>query len=272
MLLDDLKSLLQKRNLWAKKSLGQNFLVDASALDQIVRAAELTPDDTVIEVGPGTGFLTERLVEKAGKVIAIEKDSDMIPVLEERFGANSHFELHHSDILKIENSKLKIQNYKVVANIPYYITSPLLKHFLQAEHRPSVMVLLVQKEVAEKICGITGKSMVTIQTQVFGNPEIIGFVPSSSFYPAPKVESAILKINVFEEPLVPVDQLKDFFRLVGFGFSQKRKKLSNTLGAGLHLKPKETRAVLKKVGIDPDLRAENLEVGDWMRLKNTLTV
>ncbi|MBU1613103.1 hypothetical protein KKC87_01585, partial [Patescibacteria group bacterium] len=168
----------------------------------------------------------------------------------------------------IQNSKFKIQNFKVVANIPYYITSPLLKHFLQSDNRPSVMVVLVQKEVAEKICGMSGKSLITIETQLFGEPEIVDIVPSDSFYPAPKVDSAILKIKVFDKPLIPEDQIKDFLRLVKFGFSQKRKKLSNSLSAGLHMEPAEVREVLKSVGIDEGVRAEDLVIEDW---KNLLT-
>ena len=204
----------------------------------------------------------------------------MVKLLEERFGDVENLEVVNEDILdfKIQNlptgqagSKFKTQKYKVVANIPYYITSPLLKHFLQADHRPSVMVVLVQKEVAEKICGITGKSVITIQTQVFGKPEIVDYVPSNSFYPVPKVESAILKINVYGKPIIPEDEMKDFFRIVKFGFSQKRKKLANSLGAGLHLKSAEIKEFLKQADINPETRAEELEVGDWGRLGKVLT-
>lgn len=266
MLLDELKSLLQSHNLWAKKKLGQNFLVDEEALEKIIQAAELEKSDNVVEVGPGTGFLTERLIQSVQKVVAVEYDPDMVTVLEGKFARVDNLEIIRSDILKFNPPRRIKFDYKVVANIPYYITSPLLKHFLQSDHRPSLMVILVQKEVAEKIVGLTGKSMVTMQTQVFGKPEIIAFVPANSFYPAPKVDSAILKINVYDQPLVPEDQLKDFFRLVGFGFSQKRKKLANTLSAGLRLDVGKVRDILKKAGIDPNLRAENLEVEDWKKL------
>ena len=271
--LDELKSLLQSKGLWAKKSLGQNFLVDEKALDTIINAADLKSSDNVVEVGPGTGFLTEKLIEKAKHVTSIELDKEMVELLEERFGDVKNLEVVNEDILKFDFTHRRrdwlispsggVLNFKVVANIPYYITSPLLKHFLQSNNRPSVMVVLVQKEVAEKICGITGKSVITIQTQVFGKPEIVGFVPSSSFYPAPKVDSAILKINVYDKPLIPEGELKDFFRIVKFGFSQKRKKLSNSLGAGLHLKPADVRDILIKADINPETRAEELEVGDW---------
>jgi len=165
----------------------------------------------------------------------------------------------------------RIQQYKVVANIPYYITSPLLKHFLQSDFRPELMVVLVQKEVAEKICGIAGKSLITIETQLFGKPEIVGIVPANSFHPAPKVDSAILKIEVYKKPLIPESQMKDFIRAVKFGFTQKRKKLGNSLAAGLHIKPAEMREILLEAGIDPDLRAEHLGIEEWKRLAKVLT-
>jgi 16S rRNA (adenine1518-N6/adenine1519-N6)-dimethyltransferase len=271
--LEQLKSLLQSHNLWARKGLGQNFLVDEKAFDKIIAAADLKPSDNVIEVGPGTGFLTERLVDKVKHVTAVELDKGMIEILEDRFNGVKNLELVNEDILKfrIQDSGFRIHSYKVVANIPYYITSPLIKHFLQSDNRPELMVVLVQKEVAEKIIGKTGKSVITIETQLFGRPEIVDIVSAGSFCPAPKVDSAILKINVYKKPLVPEDQIEDFLRLVKFGFSQKRKKLSNTLSAGLHIKPAEMSGILEKSGINPDLRAENLEIRDWEMLAKVLT-
>ena len=271
MKLDELKSLMQKNNLWAKKGLGQNFLIDEKAFDMIIGAADLKPSDNVIEVGPGTGFLTEKLIEKAGCVIAVEYDANMVRLLEKRFKDVKNLTIIHSDILRTKDYGLRTKLYKVVANIPYYITSPLIKHFLQSDLQPEMMVLLVQKEVAEKVCGITGKSLITIETQLFGKPEIIGIVPSSSFYPAPKVDSAILKIDVFKKPLVPENQLSDFLRIVKFGFSQKRKKLSNALGAGLHIAPSEIAEIIRSADVDPDFRPESLDIDDWKRLAMALT-
>ena len=275
--LDELKELLKFHNLWAKKRLGQNFLVDEKVFDRIIEASDLKPSDNVIEVGPGTGFLTERLIEKAEHVTAVELDKNMIRLLKDRFKGVSNLTLVNEDILKFNPCRRAIDcapsgyGYKVVANIPYYITSPLIKHFLQSDHRPELMVLLVQKEVAEKICGITGKSLITIEAQLFGHPEIIEIVPAKAFYPAPKVDSAILKIEVFKKPLVPEKQLSDFLRLVKFGFSQKRKKLSNTLAAGLHIKPSKMAEILQIADIDPDLRAEHLGIEEWKRLAKVLT-
>ncbi len=279
--LEQLKTLLQSKNLWAKKRLGQNFLIDKKALDTIVSAADLQKTDNVIEVGPGTGFLTEKLVQLAGHVTSVELDKDMVEILEEQFKFTENLEVVNEDILDYNLTDRRrgsasapsgeVSNFKVVANIPYYITSPLLKHFLKSDNRPTLMVVLVQKEVAEKICGITGKSLITIETQLFGKPEIVDIVPSKSFYPPPKVDSAILKIEVFDKPLIPADQLKDFLRIVKFGFSQKRKKLSNSLGAGLHIEPAEVRELLKSAGIKDDVRAEDLKIGDWEKLMKVLS-
>lgn len=271
--LDELISLLEKNGLWAKKRFGQNFLIDEGVFDQIIEAADLKTTDNIVEVGPGTGFLTERLIEKVKLVTAIEKDLDMVRLLADRFSDVKNLDVIHSDILKISTKDygLRTKQYKVVANIPYYITSPLLKHFLQSDHPPELMVLLVQKEVGEKICGITGKSLVTIQTQLFGVPELVGFVPPNAFHPAPKVESAILRIKLHKKPLIPAAQMKDFMRLVKFGYSQKRKKLSNTLAAGLRIKSSEMAVILKEADIDPDLRADHLGIEEWKRLGKVLT-
>ena len=264
--LQELQKILQSHRLYANKGLGQNFLVDQEALDTIVAAADLSEADNVVEVGPGTGFLTEQLIQKAGQVLSVELDGNMVEILRAKFPFSKNLQITNQDILKFQTSNFKFKKYKVVANIPYYITSPLLKHFLQSENRPTVMVVLVQREVAEKVCGLTGKSLITIETQLFGQPEIMGIVKAASFYPSPKVDSAILKIKVYDKPLVPEDQMHDFMRIVKFGFSQKRKMLNNTLGAGLHKKPAEVGELLKTIGINPNLRAENLTIDDWKKL------
>ena len=273
MTLDEFKAFLRSYNIWPKKGLGQNFLVDENAMNQIISAADLKKGDNIIEVGPGTGLLTEHLFAKAKKVVSVEYDPDMVKILKRRFGSVGNLQVVHSDALKyrIADACFKDMGYKVVANIPYYITSPLIKHFLQSEQRPRLMVILVQKEVAEKICGITGKSLITIETQLFGKPEIVSIVPSGSFYPAPKVDSAVLKIEAYDKPLIPDKDMADFLRIVKFGFSQKRKKLNNTLGAGLHIKSAEMAEILRKMDINPDLRPEDLEIADWAKLAKVLT-
>lgn len=268
--LDQLKSQLIAKGLWAKKSLGQNFLIDDEALSQIVEAADLYEGDHVIEVGPGTGFLTEQLIQKAGKVTSVELDENMVEILKEQFSLTDNLEVIHSDILKLDVAEIAGEKYKVVANIPYYITSPVIRHFLQAKRRPKLMVLLVQKEVAEKMCAIGGKSFITVETQVQGHPEYIATVPASSFYPEPKVDSAILKITVYPEPKVPDAELKNFLRIVKFGYSQKRKKLSNGLAAGLRIDVAEARQLLEKANISENARPEELQIEDWIRLTDVV--
>ena len=201
----ELKDLLQHYGLWANRNLGQNFLVTESVYNKILGAAELKSEDSVIEVGPGTGFLTEKLVEQVKKVVAVEYDAGMVRLLQERMAYAKNLSIIHSDILKfwIRDSGVTPKHYKVVANIPYYITSPLIKLFLQSDCRPTLMVLLVQKEVAEKVCGLSGKGVITLETQLFGEPKIIATVPPGSFWPEPKVDSAILQIKVHPKPLVP---------------------------------------------------------------------
>ncbi len=264
--LEQLDKLLQAKGLLAKKSLGQNFLIDQEALDTIVDAGDLYDGDHVVEVGPGTGFLTEQLIQKVKKVTAVELDKDMVGLLKEQFALTDNLEIIHSDMLQTPVEDIVDGSYKVVANIPYYITSPVVRHFLQAPVRPKLMVLLVQKEVAEKICSLKGKSFITVETAVQGHAEYVATVPSKSFSPAPKVDSAILKITVFPEPKVPEAELKDFLRIVKFGYSQKRKKLSNGLAAGLHIESSEVRDLLVEADIGVGLRPEQLELDDWIKL------
>ena len=231
-----------------------------------MEAADLYEGDHVIEVGPGTGFLTEQLIQRAGKVASVELDAAMVEILKEQFKLTPNLEVVHSDILKLKVEDIAGEKYKVVANIPYYITSPVIRHFLRAKTRPKLMVLLVQKEVAEKMCAIGGKSFITVETQVQGHAEYIATVPAGSFYPAPKVDSAVLRITVYPEPKVPDAELKDFLRVVKFGYSQKRKKLSNGLAAGLHIEAAEAREILEKANVPVDARPEDLEVEEWKRI------
>ena len=240
----------------AKKSLGQNFLQDKSVLAKIIKTADLSPHDEIIEVGPGHGILTEELAASAKKVTTIELDDRLIPILKEKFAHLKNIELIHQNALDFPPPSTP---YKLVANIPYYITSPLISHFLHTENRPTKIVLLVQKEVAEKICADKKLNVLAIHVQNFGKPHLIATVPPSAFKPAPKVDSAIIEIEVYKKPLI--EDYKSLFKLVHQAFSQKRKKLSNSLH---HLKPQ-----LKKLGL-LDLRPENLTLKDWGKLQNSL--
>lgn len=250
----------------AKKSLGQNFLHDESVLAAILEAAELKQEDTVLEVGPGKGALTHGLLEKSGKVIAVEYDDDLIPLLQEEFGEDPKFELRHEDALQFTPPS---GPYKIVANLPYYITSPLINHFLleqfQGGNPPSSMVIMIQKEVAEKILAEKRHSVLSLQVHLFGEPELVCMVPAEAFTPAPKVDSAVIKIKINPEPKISGD-LKNLFWLFHVSFAQKRKKLANNLGAALRKKPAEIKEILTELGIDPDARAEALKLEEWKKV------
>lgn len=263
----------------AKKSLGQNFLKDNKVLQQIIEAAELDPQDTILEIGPGKGALTETLLNKVKTLIAVELDDRLIPLLKESFGKYENFKLVHEDALKYNPPK---EDYKIVANIPYYITSPILNHFLleqfqnredgKAGNPPKTLVLMVQKEVAEKIIAKDGRhSVLSLQVHLFGEPELVCIVPKTAFDPIPKVDSAVIKIRVNKRPQIE-QSIKKLFWLFHISFAQKRKKLSNNLAAALHKEPKEIRPILEELGIDPDARAEALTLEEWNKLSEYLTI
>jgi len=237
--------MLRAAGLQARKGLGQHFLVDGAYLKHILGAAELGADDKVIEVGPGLGVLTRALAERAGHVLAVEKDSNLATLLTETFSENDHVQIVNQDILKADLSELGIRlgvtgptQYKVVANLPYYITSPVLRLFLEANLKPERLVVMVQKEVARQITARPGDmSLLTVGIQLYGEPKIIKYVPARAFYPPPDVDSAILKIAVFPKPRVDVET-ETFFTLVRAGFSSARKQIANSLSNRLGL-PKE---------------------------------
>lgn len=280
-----IRDLIRIYNLDPKKSLGQNFLVDEQHLDRVVAAADLTADDTVLEIGPGLGALTRRLAAKAGRVIAVELDDRLITILRAQFATQSHVSIVHGDMLKLnpvdllaeavlvnraQGAPAKIVNpstYKVVANLPYYITSAVIRHLLEASVPPSLAVLMVQKEVAERICAAPGDmSILAVSVQFYAQPQIVHQVPATAFYPRPKVDSAVLRLEVFPQPVVTAVAPEIFFRVVRAGFSQKRKQLLNTISAGLHLSKDEATAALDRAGIDPKRRAETLSLAEWGQL------
>lgn len=251
----------------AKKSLGQNFLTDTAVLEEILNAANISKTDTILEIGPGKGMLTRALLERAGKVIAVEYDNDLIPLLQAEFGNGKNFELVNQDALQY---KPPSEPYKIVANLPYYITSPLLNHFLLDQflngNPPQLLVIMVQKEVAEKILAEKEKhSVLSLQVHLFGDPELVCVVPRTAFDPAPKVDSAVLAIHVHKEPKIP-GNLKKLFWLFHVSFTQKRKKLSNNLASILRNESSAVKNDLEKLAIDPDVRAEDLSLEEWRRL------
>jgi 16S rRNA (adenine1518-N6/adenine1519-N6)-dimethyltransferase len=263
------KNLLRQSGLKARKSLGQHFLVDGVVLSTIIEAAELLPEDTVIEVGPGLGILTSELARHAGNVIAVELDTELASLLQCRLASLSNLRVINADILKVKLPQLlggKSQ-YKVVANLPYYITSPVLRYFVEASPKPSLMVMMVQKEVGEAIVASPGNmSLLAVSLQVYSQIRIISYVPSRCFYPQPKVDSVILRFDVLPEPAVKVADMNGFFEVVKSGFSSPRKQLHNSLAHGLGMKPAEVAPFLNQADIDSKRRAETLSLEEWAKL------
>ncbi len=273
----ELLQLLNKHNLYADKSLGQNFLINPEIIKQIIKASEIKPIDNIVEIGPGLGILTNELLKHANKVHAIELDRNIIKYLEKTFSNNPKFELEKGNALK---AQLPQEPYKLIANIPYYITSPILSHFLQPsteprkagrtstfsrQLRPTLIVLLVQKEVAEKICAKQGDhNVLSLQTQIFGKPEIVANVGANNIYPAPKVESAILKITTYPEPLIK--NTHNFIELIKACFSQKRKTIANTIANKTKIPKSEIEEKLITLNINPKERPQNLSIEQWKEL------
>jgi len=263
------RRLLRQSGLKAKKRLGQNFLIDSDVLGKILHAAELSAEDMVVEVGPGLGILTSALASKVRKVFAIELDTELSSLLRNKLGTQANVEVINEDILKVDLSQLLGQDsrYKVVANLPYYITSPVLRYFMENRLQPSLMVVMVQKEVAEAIVASSGKmSVLAISLHVYSKPRIIARVPADCFYPRPKVDSAIVRFDVLPQPAISVDDIDAFFDVVRRGFSAPRKQLRNSLANGYDVKPADVDPSLKGAGIDPTRRAETLSLEEWERL------
>lgn len=261
-------AILKQYGLRADKKLGQNFLQDPFALEAIASAAEIQPSDTVLEIGPGLGSLTRYLAVAARRVVAVELDADLIPPLEAVTKPYNNIYIVHGDILKIVPKELVNEpGYLVVANIPYYITSAIIRHLLENETKPRRIVLTVQKEVAERICAEPGDmSLLALSVQVYGEPHVEKRIPAGAFFPPPKVDSAILIIDIHSSPRIQTELLDTFFKLIKAGFSQKRKTLRNSLSSGLHIPAVEAEDLLAKAGIDPMRRAETLSIGEWQTL------
>jgi len=231
-------------------------------------------------VGPGLGTLTEKLADHANKVIAVELDSKLIGILRKRFSSFSNVKIIHADILKLtpwqllENVTAReakqsqlAPSYKVIANLPYYITSPVLHHFLEAQLQPSMMVIMVQKEVGEAIAASPGKmSLLSVRTQFYSKPTIVSYVTAGSFYPPPKVDSVILRLDVYTKPPIEVSDVAGFFDIVTLGFSSRRKQLRNSLAQALGIPPQQVALLLGKAGIEAKRRAETLGLEEWRKL------
>jgi len=291
---------MKLEKLKPKKSLGQNFLKDANVVQKIIEAANLKKDDVVLEVGPGTGALTKELVKHAGKVVAVELDDRLIGTLQDKFKGQENIEIVHNDILKINLSELlknhisvipaeagiqkswSNQNerldsrlrgndkvyYKLIANIPYYITSLIIRHFLENEVAPKEMIVMVQKEVAERIVAMSGKmSILAVSVQYYAKAEYLFDVPRNFFDPAPEVDSAVIKISRNKKQETRnKEEVKKFFQIVKAGFSARRKTLANNLANSFHKDKKEIENILEKQGFSKTVRAQELSVEEWMGL------
>ncbi len=262
------KQLLEDFDIKPKKSLGQNFLHDPNALARIVESAELPADATVVEIGAGTGALTRVLAQTSQRVIAIETDERLRPVLSHTMNDLYNVEIHWGDFLKANlESLIGSGPFYVVANVPYYITSAILRKLLDRPHRPHRLVLTVQKEVAERILAEPGNmSILAVSVQFYGQPVLVTRLNPAVFWPRPDVESAVIRIDVYETPVVDVPDETTFFKIVRAGFSQKRKQLKNALAGGLGLKSSAARRLLETAEIDASRRAETLKLEEWARL------
>ena len=248
-----------------KKELGQHWLRDPEILAEIAEAAELSNDDVVLEIGPGLGTLTSRLLARAQRVVAVEFDADLAGKLPGQF-PGKNLDVINEDILQFDLNQLP-KGYKVVANVPYYITSKIIEKLMTAENKPSLAVLLVQKEVAERIAAGPGEmSILAVGVQLFAQVELDIEVPRQFFTPPPKVDSQVVVLRTRTEPLVTPEDHKDFFRVVKAGFSAKRKKLRSSLSGGLNISKDVAEQLLKTANISPDARAEDLAIDDWRRL------
>jgi len=261
-------ALLKRYDLRAHKGLGQNFLQDPLALEKIISAAEIQPMDSVLEIGPGLGSLTRYLAISAKEVVAVELDKNLLPPLKAILSPYQNIRLIHGDILKLSPKDLNLENdYIVVANIPYYITSAVIRHLLESELKPRRIVLTVQKEVAQRICAEPGDmSLLALSVQIYGKPRVAANIPANAFFPAPKVDSAVLIVDIYSSPRIREELLNTFFKLIKAGFSQKRKTLRNSLSSGLHISPTDAADLLTRVSIDPQRRAETLSIEEWEKL------
>jgi 16S rRNA (adenine1518-N6/adenine1519-N6)-dimethyltransferase len=265
--------LLKKYNIRPKKSLGQNFLADENHLRKIVAAANLSSQDVVLEIGPGLGVLSASLAEAAGQVVAVETDAAMVDILRAEMAGVANFHVVRANILDVDPAAALAAHcpefapgdtYHVAANLPYYITSAIIQHLLEAPHPPQRIVITVQKEVAQRITARPGQmSLLAVSVQFYGQPRLCHTIPANAFVPPPKVESAVLSIDRYRQPPLEVDDRAAFFRVVKAGFSQKRKQLKNSLAAGLHMPQVEVVAWMEAAGIDPVRRAETLSLPEW---------
>ncbi len=280
MKLKEIKKILRENKIFPSKRLGQNFLTNEKVILEIIEAANLSKDDIVLEIGPGIGNLTQELAKRVKRVIAIEKDPRMIEILKVVLKDFNNLEIIQGDILKIPLHKrsttasLLCKGYKVVANLPFYLTAPVIRNFLESKNPPVIMVLMVQKEVAQRICKKPPKmNLLAISVQFYAQVEIISYVSKKFFWPKPKIDSAIIKIVPNQSSLQFSPQFREkFFKIVRAGFSHPRKQIINNLTPFLGKDKIKVKELLLKSGVNPEQRAENLNLKKWLKLtKNLIT-
>lgn len=261
------KTLLNEMGINPRKSLGQHFLVANGVINIITRAAQIQSNDTILEVGPGLGILTRELVKQTPNVIAIELDEQLANTLSDRIQSKG-LKVIAEDARKVDIKEVtRGLPYKLISNLPYYAAGPILRHFLESDHPPETAVIMVQREVAKQMVAKPGHmSLVSIGTQIYGDIRIVGFIPSSAFYPKPKVTSAIVKIETYEKPLVEYDNRKSFFSVVKAGFSAPRKQLRNSLAQGLKVSTTIAGDHLTSARIEPEARPSTLSIENWIAL------
>jgi 16S rRNA (adenine1518-N6/adenine1519-N6)-dimethyltransferase len=266
---DGISGQLHRYGLAPRKRLGQNFLRDRSYLKLILDAADLSSEDEALEIGAGTGILTRALLERARRVVAVELDDSLVALLQSQLNSAPNLEVWHGNALDFDPENTFPGEYKLFGNIPYYITGPLVRRFLEVDRKPSVLILMVQREVAERIIAPPGHlSVLGVSVQYYAQADVVARVPAKAFYPVPKVDSAILRMRPKIGPS-PVDP-EVFFPIVKAGFSMKRKQIANSLSAGLQLSRAHTQDLLRGAEIDATRRAETLSVEEWETLANVI--
>lgn len=263
--------LLRRYRIIARRSLGQNFLVDQVVLDNIVSTANPDKDDVIVEIGAGTGELTERLAERVRRVLAIEVDPKLVLLLRDRFGVDANVDVIHQDVRAVDMDYLTSgEAYRVVGNLPYSVASPILRTLLESEHKPTQMLVMLQREVALRLVAPPGRfNLLGISILVYAEPEICFSMPATAFYPSPEVTSALVRMDVRASPLV-LDHRDEFFRIVSAGFAHPRKQIHNSIPRVIWNPPGDIKDVLIDAEIDPQLRAQNLTIDDWIRLRDLL--
>ncbi len=262
---------LRRYGVVVRRSLGQNFLIDHEVFDRIIAAAALQPDDLIVDIGAGTGELTERLASRAGRVLAIEVDERLVALLRDRFAERSNIEIVVADVREADMRQLTSGHpYRVVANLPYYLATMALRRLLESDHPPRDLILMVQREVGQRLVARRGEmSLLGVATQVYAEAELLFEVPASAFFPSPDVTSAVVHLTVRPTPLVP-HQRDEFFMVVSAGFANPRKQIHNSIPRLLWLPSGAIDDLLAEARIDPKLRAQDLAIDDWIRLRDTL--